>query len=160
MEKSKQKLPQNIQHLLMEIGEKMVIFRLFLLTINTPWDVYSNLGEAGCDLLLVHNKRNEKLKVEVKTRQRLYTTGKHPELVQFTVTESEYNNCDFVVGYLLEHNYFFIIPRDELSPTSSNGKGLYKFVVRLKQDGSLNPGGEKFQNRWDLILEKMGCSPE
>jgi len=155
MEKSEEKLPQNIQHLLMEIGEKMVTFRLYLLTKNTPWEVYNNLSEAGCDLLLVHSERNEKIKIEVKTRQRLYTTGKYPERVQFTVTQNEYDNCDFVIGYLLDQNHFFVIPRDELSPTSSNGKSLYKFVIRLKKDGSVNPAGDEYLNRWDLILNKI-----
>lgn len=46
---NKEKLPQNIQHLLMEIGERMVLFRLFLLVKDTEWNVYQNLGEIGCD---------------------------------------------------------------------------------------------------------------
>jgi len=51
-EDSNEKLPQNIQRLLMEIGERMVLFRLFLLVKDTEWDVYQNLSESGCDLLL------------------------------------------------------------------------------------------------------------
>lgn len=50
MDNGLKKLPQNIQHLLMEIGEKMVTFHLYVRTQNTPWKVYNNLNEVGCDL--------------------------------------------------------------------------------------------------------------
>ena len=92
----KDKLPQNIQHLLMEIGEKMVLFRLFLLLKDTEWDVYQNLGEAGCDLVILNRIGNRKLKIEVKTRQRLYSTSDDKKLrtVHYTITENEYSNCD------------------------------------------------------------------
>lgn len=149
------KLSQNIQHLLMEIGEKMVAFHLHLKTRGTPWEVYSNLGEVGCDLLLINRQSAEKIRVEVKTRQRLYTTGKHRNQVQFTVTETEYNHCDFVIGYWLERNEFFVIPRDALVPTSSKGKRLYKFVVQVKRDGKVSGQAKEFLNQWNLVTDRI-----
>lgn len=108
MSDNEEKLPQNIQHLLMEIGERMVLFRLYILAKDTEWDVYQNLGEKGCDLLIVNGTTNNKIKIEVKTRQRLYTTSKKGKnRVQFTVTENEFNSCDFIAAYWVEENYFF-----------------------------------------------------
>lgn len=48
------KLPQNIQALIGEIGEKQVLLRQSLLTLGTDWRVFRNLGEAGYDVLLLH----------------------------------------------------------------------------------------------------------
>ena len=116
LDDNKEKLSQNIQHLLMEIGERMVLFRLFLLVKDTEWDVYQNLGESGCDLLLLNSLTNQKLKIEVKTRQRLYSTSEKSKLniSQYTLTENEYINCDYVVCYWLEENAFFIMPKSNL----------------------------------------------
>ena len=70
------KLPQNIQHLLMEIGEKSVLFKLFLLTKDTEWEVYQNLTEQGCDIVINNMADgNNRIKIEVKTRQRLHSTS-------------------------------------------------------------------------------------
>lgn len=94
------KLPQNVQNLIKEIGEKLVLFRLFLLVKNTNWEVYQNYSEPGCDLILLNSLMNRKIKIEVKTRQRLYTTSKKKaKRVQFTLTANEYDNCDFLIGY-------------------------------------------------------------
>lgn len=48
------KLPQNIQSLIGEIGEKQVLLRQSLLTLDTDWQVFRDLGEAGYDVLLLH----------------------------------------------------------------------------------------------------------
>lgn len=153
-EEIKEKLPQNISHLIMEIGEKMVLFKLFLLVKDTDWEVYQNLGESGCDLVLLNNKDNRKLKIEVKTRQRLSSTSKGNELktVHYTLTENEYLNCDFAICYWLENNSFFIVPKSELKQTRSKDKLVYKFIVRKLDDGNFNENGSRFLEKWETIL--------
>ena len=51
---SQKKLPQNIQALIGEIGEKQVLLRLYLLVHENSWEVFQNLGEAGFDVLLLN----------------------------------------------------------------------------------------------------------
>ncbi len=150
----KEKLPQNINHLLMEIGEKMVLFRLYLLIKDTSWEVFQNLGDAGCDVVLLDKENNNKIKVEVKTRQRIYSISDKKRLnyAHFTVSENEYKNCDFVVCYWLENNDFFIVPKAELKETSSNGKLQYKFIVRKLSDGSYDKNSLCFLEQWNLII--------
>lgn len=132
----------------------MVLFRLFLLVKNTDWDVYQNLGEVGCDLILLNSNDNSKLKIEVKTRQRLYSTSESRKLntVHYTVTENEYLSCDFVICYWVEENVFFILPKSELKQTSSNGKPIYKFIVRKLADGSFDENSSRFLDKWDNII--------
>jgi hypothetical protein len=153
-EEIKEKLPQNIQHLLMEIGEKMVLFRLFLLVKNTDWNVFYNLGEVGCDLILLNSIDNRKLKIEVKTRQRLYSVSEKKKLntVHYTVTENEYMSCDFVICYWVEENVFFIVPKVELKKTSSNDKSIYKFIVRKLVDGNFDENSSRFLEKWENII--------
>ncbi|SDH03833.1 hypothetical protein [Desulfosporosinus hippei] len=154
-----EKLPQNIQHLLMEIGEKSVLFRLYLLTKSTGWEVYQNLGESGCDLILLNSKSGDKIKIEVKTRQRLYTTSKNAVgTVHFTLTENEYKNCNFLVAYWVENNFFFIVPKHDLKPMKSNEKTLYKFIVRENKIGTLDSNSQHYLNDWKPILEAIGAS--
>lgn len=152
-----ERLPQNIQHLLMEIGEKSALFRLFLLTKDTEWDVFQNLGESGCDLIILNIQTGERIKIEVKTRQRLYTTSKEMKrTVHFTLTENEYNNCDFLIAYWMERNYYFIVPQEALKPSKSNEKVIFKFIVRANKTGLLDPNGEKYLNRWESTTTKNG----
>lgn len=153
-EEIKEKLPQNINHLIMEIGEKMVLFKLFLLVRDTDWEAYQNLGESGCDLILLNNKDNRKIKIEVKTRQRLSSTckGNESRTVHYTVTENEYLNCDFVICYWLEENTFFIVPKSELKETRSKDKLVYKFIVRKLTNGDFNENGSRFSGKWETIL--------
>lgn len=153
-DENKEKLPQNIQHLLMEIGERMVLFRLFLLVKDTEWNVYQNLGEIGCDLLLLNSITNQKLKIEVKTRQRLYSTSKGTQknIAQFTITENEYNSCDFVICYWLEENAFFIVQKSELGETSSNGNPVFIFRVKRRQVGGFDENSTRFLDKWDTII--------
>jgi hypothetical protein len=49
----------------------------------------------GCDLILLNSGNNNKIKIEVKT-SKVYTTSKNEKAaVQFTLTEAEYEACDF-----------------------------------------------------------------
>ena len=59
------KLPQNVQALIGEIGEKQVLLRLLLLTLDTPWEVFHNLGESGYDILLLNPQSKERVRVGI-----------------------------------------------------------------------------------------------
>jgi len=152
-----EKLPQNINHLLMEIGEKQVLFRLCLAVHDSSkkssWEVYPNLAESGYDIVLLNMDTKEKLRIEVKARQRLSATAKKESLnmVHFTLTKTEYQNCDFLIAYWLENNDFFIVPKSEFKQTSSKGNALYKFVVRKNKSQKYNPEAEKYLNKWETI---------
>lgn len=154
----KRKLPQRMQDVLMTIGENAVLFNLFVLTSENPnWNVYQNLTDTGCDLILINHNNNSKIKIEVKTRQRLYSTAQEKNLntVHFTLSENEYNSCDFLVAYWFEHNYYFVVPKEFLNESKSNEKRLFKFVARLNKKNELNFDAVASKNSWFLIKEKM-----
>ncbi|AWI06763.1 hypothetical protein [Clostridium drakei] len=154
----KEKLPQNIQNLLMEIGEKSVLFKLFLLTKENPdWEVYYNLNDTGYDLILLKKQTSKRVRIEVKTRQRLYTTSneKKKRIVHYTITKNEYENSDFIIAYWFEKNYYFIVPISGLSETSSNGVPVYKFIVREKVDGDIDENSKQYLDKWGLLLKEM-----
>ncbi|MCK4539642.1 DUF3883 domain-containing protein [Candidatus Parcubacteria bacterium] len=147
-------LPQNIKQLLSEIGEKTVLFRLYLLTKNTKWEVYKNLNEIGCDIILFNNETSNKIKIEVKTRQRLYTTSRH-RFFDFALTENEYNNAGFLIGYWYDKNYFFIVPTKELKATLSNNNKKYKLRIKYNVDSTLCDTSKKYLNRWNFIENEL-----
>jgi hypothetical protein len=145
------RLPQNIQAMIGEIGEKQVLLRLYLLVRDTSWNVFHNLGEAGFDALLLHSKTGEKIRIEVKTRQALYTTGKHMDQVHFVLTDGEYQACDFLIGYHLDANDFYIIPKGELKKAPANGIARWRMVVTLTKAGKPHPRFEKYRNAWGRL---------
>jgi len=63
-------------------------------------------------------------------------------------------NCDFIITYWYEKNYYFIIPKEDLKETSSNGKPLYKFIVREKANGEIDNNSLKYLDRWEQIVNK------
>lgn len=149
-----EKLPQNIQDLITDIGEKTVLFHLYLRLKDTKWEVYKSVGDKGCDIVLINPTNNRKVKIEVKTRQRIYTTSNH-NTFHFMITESEYNSCDFLIAYWLEKQYFFIVPKEELILTKSDNRKLYRLTVYEKSDGTLKDTCLKYLDRWDLIMDKL-----
>lgn len=158
MDVKKNKLPQNMQHLLMEIGEKAVLFRLNILLQESNWEVFHNTNDAGCDLVIINSFSNEKIKIEVKTRQRLYTTSspKNRNVVHFTISENEYKHCDFVICYWFEENAYFIIPKSSLTKTSSNGDPIYKFIVRRLVSGQYDQNSTVYLNNWKVVCDALG----
>lgn len=86
---SKGILPQNIQTLIGEIGERQVMLRPCLLVHGTPWEAFHNLGEAGYDILLLNQTSGQRVRIEVKARQRMYTTGKARRTVLYFLTDGE-----------------------------------------------------------------------
>jgi len=145
------KLPQNVQALIGEIGEKQVLLRLLLLTLDTPWEVFHNLGESGYDILLLNPQSKERVRVEVKTRQKLHTTSKHPKRVQFFLTDGEYRACDFLVAYLLDRNLFFIVPREHLKAAQARGRTRWRFTLTLNSQGEPHPRFRSYQDAWNTL---------
>ena len=93
-------------------------------------------------------------KLEVKTRQRLYTTSKIKHF-NFCVTQNEYDNIDFLICYWFEKNEYFIVPKKELDKTKSSKKNIYYLKAGLKKDGSYGFKLDKYKSKWELILKEM-----
>ena len=148
------RLPQNINNLLMEIGEKSALFYLYLHTRNTEWKVYYNLNEVGCDIVLINALKARQINIEVKTRQRLYTTGKNVGF-NFQLTENEYTSAHFLIAYWFEKNMFLIVPKNELKHTTSNGNGIHYIRVTPKKDGSIGGALNKYIDNWNPILDML-----
>mgnify|MGYP005843222551 FL=1 len=151
MEHREVKLPQNIQALIGEIGEKQVLLRLFLLVHGTPWEVFHNLGEAGYDVLLQRQDTGERIRIEVKTRQRMYTTSQRRGTVQFFLTDGEYKACDFMAACFLDHNGFYVVPKQDLKEAHSGRRTLWKFVLTVTKEGKPHPRFEKYRDAWHTL---------
>lgn len=151
----KERLPQAAQHLLMEIGEKQVLFRLLVLIQDKGWEAYQGLNDSGCDIVLINKKDFSKIKIEVKTRQKIHSNAKNQSHVLFNLTENEYRNCDFLVGYWLEENAFFILPKIELNVVLVKGKKQYRFRAYKDKNDQFNKMSKTFLNKWEFILDLM-----
>ena len=145
------KLPQNIQALIGEIGEKQVLLRLSILVHQTNWNVFHNLGEAGYDLLLLNSETAERIRIEVKTRQKLYTTGKNWKRIHFFLTNGEFEACNFLIAYFLDLNGFYIVPKDALKHVMAVGKVRWRFTLTLNQHGEPHPGTRIYLNAWQTL---------
>ncbi|MFN8284313.1 MAG: hypothetical protein U0U67_13925 [Chitinophagales bacterium] len=152
-------IPQNIKHLLQDIGENSVLLRLYLELYNSGWNAYRNLHEAGCDIIILPKvvgsfsiQSFRFLKIEVKTRQKVIYKGKDKS-VHFTATQSEYNNCHFLIAYWFDENEYFIIPKNYLNKQKSGNKHVYKFIVSKKMIEDKKNDIQKFRNNWKLITK-------
>ena len=126
-----EKIPQNIQALIGEIGERMALFKLYeLIHTDKNLEVFKNYSDIGYDIGIRNSTAKRKIKIEVKTRQRLISTSseKKRNSCHFTLTENEKNCADFLVGYWIEHNDFFIVPKSELSKNKS-GKKMFTNIL-------------------------------
>jgi hypothetical protein len=157
-----EKISQNIQTLIGDIGEKMSLFNLYkLINKNKDLEIYKNYSESGYDIGIINHKSRKKVRIEVKTRQRLMTTTKkNKNSCQFTLTEIEKNSSDFLVAYWLDYtNDFFIVPIDssDIKKTKSDEKYLFKFVVsRLKdvrENNIYSQHAMKYLNNWEILLD-------
>jgi hypothetical protein len=147
-----QKTPQNIKELLKDIGENTALFYLYFHFNDKGWSIYKNYDEKGYDILL--QKDTKKIKIEVKTRQRIICSSKNKNrITHFTLSEAEKNNADILIAYWFEHGNFFIVPTNELKKTKSNNKILYKFVVSLDKNKKPYPESRKYLDKWKLITE-------
>lgn len=147
---NKEKIPYNISALLGEIGELQVLLRLALHAHkNGRWRVFRNVGEAGYDILLERKRPRRRIAIEVKTRQKIFTTSKHRNLVHFILSPAEYAACDFVIGYYLDENQFYIIPKKELKPSGTSKR--WRYIVSFNKKGELHPKHKRFLDNWALI---------
>ncbi len=164
-----EKVPQNIQALVGNIGEGMVLFKLYELTYNHEHlEVFKNYSESGYDVGIRDARTGIKVRVEVKTRQRRISTSKESDKnsCHFTLTENEKKCADIMVGYWLEFNDFFVVPVDKLDQMKNgkynNGdqKFVYKHIVSRKK--TQQPNGHKYSektmiyvNNWKIILDEI-----
>jgi hypothetical protein len=150
-DKEKEKLPQRMSAVLGTIGENAVLFQLFVIAMRYPhWNVYHNLADKGCDLILLNSINNNKIKIEVKTRQKLYSTSKNQKAaVQFTLTEGEYEACDFLIGYWFEKNLYYIVPKEKLYMAMNKRKRMYKYAAPFSTTEN------EFINKWEVMEDAM-----
>lgn len=145
----KELLPQRMKDVLKVIGENSVLFHLFLMAArHETWNVYQNLSDVSCDLLLINSKNNNKIRIEVKTRQKLYTTAKINNNAQFILSNNEYVACDFLVGFWFEHGRYYVVPKVDLKSAKNKDVNTYKYAVVMKDEN-------KYINNWSLIENEM-----
>ena len=154
MEHISKKTPQNISNTLKEIGELSCVFYLYYHFNDKGWSVYRNYDEKGYDILLSNKKTGKKRKIEIKTRQKLISSSSNRNKnTHFTLTEVEKNEADFLIGFWLEYNKFFIVPTSKLMETKSNDKKLYKFIVSLNKNNDLNESSKEYLGNWESIIK-------
>jgi hypothetical protein len=149
MAKTKKTLPQNLRELLKDIGENAVLFYIFTHIHSTKWKAFKNLEEAGCDIILMNLSTHNTIKIEVKTRQGMYSTSKYERLKAFEVTELEKKSMDFLICYWLDHHTFFIVPKAKLRN---------KNIIRInKSKHTPNSFGlnDEYANNWKPLLAAM-----
>jgi len=146
----RKKLPQTIQALVGDIGEQQVLLRFAILAHQCKgWEVFKNIGESGFDILLIDTKTSNRIAIEVKTRQKLYSTSVRAGSVRFFLTKNEYKSTDFVVAYYIDKNWFFIIPKEDL--ISVSGGKRWRFVLSLNKKGEIPKTTLKYFNAWESI---------
>lgn len=163
------KVPQNIQDLVGEIGERMVLFKLYELVHGQPkLEIFKNYSDSGYDVGIRNIRTGEKLKIEVKTRQHLISTAEErsKNSCHFTLTQNERDKADILIGYWLEFNDFFVVPVEKLKP-SKHGKNkdqsvkyVFKHIVsRLKNPdpkiGLYSIESMPHLNNWKSIFEYL-----
>ena len=164
------KIPQTIQNLIGEVGEGLVLFKLYELCHDSKkLEVFKNYSEPGYDCGIrimdkVRNGKSDKVKIEVKTRQRLISVSESKNSAHFTLTENERKCADFLVGYWLEYNHYFIVPVNDLKRSKSGDKYVYKHIAtrstskRINIETEVDRYTEKshgYFDKWDLILEEI-----
>lgn len=147
-----QRTTQNISDALREIGELSSIFYLYYYFNKKGWSVYKNYDEKGYDILLFNKKTGKKIKIEIKTRQKLIgSLSNKNKNVHFTLTEVEKNAADYLIGLWYEYNMFFITPTSELKKMKSRNKKTYKLIVSMNEKNKLNSIGNRYLNNWKCI---------
>ena len=150
--KKLKQLPQNLKALLQDIGENAVLFCLFTQIHQTQWKAFKNLDEAGCDIVLMNLKTSKLIKIEVKTRQSLYSSAKKKNQNSkiFQMTRLEYNSLDFLICYWFDDNNFFIVPKTDINGSKKSIR------IRIAKDKYGGYGvNEKYRNNWDTIVKAL-----
>ena len=103
--------------------------------------------------MLLNLKTNKILKIEVKTRQTLYTTAtsKNTENKrQFQVSDNEYKEMDLLICYWFDYNSYFIIPKSELE----QNKTTKRLNIKKNKDGNFGTN-EKYLNNWENLKNML-----
>jgi hypothetical protein len=149
-------LPQNVKTMLKEIGELSAVLFLHLTLKHegiTRWKVFRSCADEGCDIVLMGP--NRQINLEVKTRQSL-SVSRNKNQVQFTISEKEKESSDFVLCYWFNKQTFFVVPSEDLSQTTSNGKPLYKFIARYsEQNDDFTGSCRQYAHDWLRIIEAI-----
>jgi len=141
-------IPQNIKALVGDIGEKHVLLRLALLAHqNKGWQVFQNVNKSGFDIALI-NSRKKIIAIEVKTRQKLFSTGKKQNNINFGLSDLEYRTSDFLIAYYLDGNIFLVIKKTKLKRTAD---GKWGIRLTLRKDGQPHPSFKQYINAWHLL---------
>lgn len=156
----KPKISQNMSALIGNIGEDMVLFKLYVLVFSHPHlEVYKNYSETGYDIGIYNFKTNNRIRIEVKTRQHYISSRSVHNLnsCHFTATENERNSSDFLIGYWMNENAFFIIPSKELKQSKSKNNKLFKLMVSKLKTGNTAFSNKSmpFLDNWESIIETI-----
>lgn len=146
-------LPQNLKELLKDIGENSVLFQIYTRIHATKWKAFKNLDDSGCDIVLVNLETNKTVKIEVKTRQTLYTTAKSKNTEgqrQFEVTRNEFENLDLLVCLWFDYNAYFIIPKKDLDGSKN------AIRIRIRRDRKDGYGdSDRYHNNWEPLMRLL-----
>jgi len=148
-------LPDNLQSLVDEIGRKQVFLHLLQLTRGTDWNVFQALGEPGFDALLLHAKSGKQVRLGVRTRLGYELDTGTIRAVGLSLTEEEYQVCDYLVGCLLEPNEFFVFAKEDLEKGQEYGKVVWGRVVMVNEEGELLPEFIPYRGAWQLLLRSV-----
>ncbi|KAF2082069.1 DUF3883 domain-containing protein [Flavobacterium johnsoniae] len=155
MEKLKptKQLAQNLKDLLKDIGENSVLFQIYTRIHSSEWQAFKNLEHSGCDIVLLNLKTNRIIKIEVKTRQSLYTTATSKNTEgkrQFNVTKNEYDEMDLLICFWFDYNSYFIVPKSDLGTNNANIK------LTIKRNGEGGYGiNDKFLDKWENLTSLL-----
>jgi hypothetical protein len=70
------------------------------------------------------------------------------------LSEVERHSSDFLVAFWLEYNWFFIVPTSKLKKYTTNGKNMYRFIVRYnKKSKAIDKEASKFSGKWEEIVK-------
>lgn len=146
-------LPQNLKNLLKDIGENSVLFQIYTRIHTTEWQAFKNLEHSGCDIVLLNLKTNRIIKIEVKTRQSLYTTATSKNTEgkrQFQVSRNEYDEMDLLICYWFDYNSYFIVPKSELNPN----KKTIRLSIKRNKKGSYGTN-DRYLDKWEHLTKLL-----
>ena len=135
--------------ILKEVGEMLVAYELAM----RGWAVSKNLG-PGYDLHIRKiDGRGESIErfIEVKTRDKIHSTGVHKNTTHFDISQKEAESCDFAICHLYGENAFFILSKEDVASLNKTGRGKRRFTVKKLKGGTFSPNSLEHYNRWDKI---------
>lgn len=151
--KPTEKLSQNLKEVLKDIGENSVLFKIYSEIHSSKWQVFKNLINSGCDIVVVNLATNKIIKIEVKTRQSIHSTAKSKKTEnqrEFELTKNEHKNIDLLICYWFDYNAYFIIPKKDIK----NNKTTTKIRIRKDKNGTFGLNN-KYYNNWGILTNLL-----